>query len=131
MEGKNMDSKKFDRFCELLLEKAKQVRDVKGKDYSRKNDRLSNFKIRAEHAGISPMQVWSIYTGKGLDAIDSFVKTGKLESESLDQRFVDAINYLLLGAALIHEEGHCEMVNENDFDEEDQYIRDGVNIDEL
>ena len=108
-----MTKKEFENFCELFLKEAAEIREKKGEDYSSKDsdDRLLNFKDIAKRLGIESRQVWGNFFLKGIDAIEKFIRTGKLESEPLDQRFLDAINYLLLGAALFHEAGLCNMVH--------------------
>lgn len=78
---------------------------VKGADYTRQDeDRLSNFKRAAIAVGLSPLQVWAVYAGKHIDAIMTYVKTGRVESEHIESRFNDLINYCYLGLALIKEE---------------------------
>lgn len=99
-----MTSEEFD----LLLREARARQDVilkqKGDDYTRREpDRLSNFKRAGADFGVSPLVVWGIFFKKHLDAIQAFVKTGKAESEAIEGRFDDAINYLYLGLALVKE----------------------------
>lgn len=78
---------------------------TKGADYTQKSDdRLSNFKDVAKLLGLTPLQVWSIYWLKHVFAICTYVQTGKLESEGIMSRFLDAANYGLLGIALVEEE---------------------------
>ena len=103
------------------LVKAARVRQdglltVKGADYTRHDpDRLSNFKNNAKGIGLTPEQVWAVYFMKHIDAIMSYVKTGKLESEALTGRLDDAINYLYLFEALVKdldaERAHGEAKN--------------------
>lgn len=54
--------------------------------------------------GITPMQCWGVYYLKHVLAIATFVKFGKVESEGIKSRFVDANNYSYLGLALIEDE---------------------------
>ncbi len=77
---------------------------VKGADYTRKDpDRLSNFKTVANSLGLDPLQVWAVYAGKHWEAIMSYIKTGKAESEAIEGRLDDLCNYLYLAEALIKE----------------------------
>lgn len=83
------------------------IMNAKQPDYTRhESDVLSNFKRAALATGLTPMQVWAVFTLKHIDAIMAFVKTSKIESESLQSRFDDVANYLLLGEALISEIQH-------------------------
>jgi len=96
-----------DEFTQLVAI-ARNRQDVllqqKGADYTRRSpDRLSNFKRNAEAIGLTPIQVWAVYAGKHWDAIMSFVKSGKAESESIESRFDDLTNYLYLLEGLLKE----------------------------
>lgn len=107
----------------------------KGAEYASDNDRLDNFKKNATLLGLSPLQVWSVYAFKHVDAIQSYMRrvqekqqhastiylpSGKTFeqwggvgrcceivdeqlSEPIEGRFHDAINYLFLGLAILHE----------------------------
>ena len=78
----------------------------KGHDYTVGNgdeDRLWNFKIVAGLLGITPMQALGVYWLKHILAICTYIKTGNVESEDIDGRFLDESNYNLLGRALIND----------------------------
>ena len=95
-----------ERFLELwnkTLEQDSDCMTTKGADYAGSEDRLANFKRNAERWGMTPIQVWSIYFGKHMDAIESYVKKGKLESEPIEARIMDARNYLFLLKCLIED----------------------------
>lgn len=98
-----MNTSNFDDLVKDVLEKARVTRIEKGRDYAGTEDVLGNFKKRAERLGLRPIKVWGLYFGKHIDAIETFVKTENLTSEPIEMRIVDAINYLLLGYALINE----------------------------
>ena len=68
----------------------------KGEEYSRDADQLANFKRQAEELNATPEKILMVYLNKHLDAIKSFVKTGKLYSEPIEGRIDDAILYLIL-----------------------------------
>jgi hypothetical protein len=58
----------------------------------------------ADRAGITPMQAWSVYFLKHIDAICSVAKDPNIpQAEPIKGRFADAINYLLLGYSLLNE----------------------------
>ena len=78
----------------------------KGHDYTVGNgdeDRLWNFKTVAGLLGITPMQALGVYWLKHILAICTYIKTGNVESEDIDGRFLDESNYNLLGRALIND----------------------------
>jgi len=86
-----------------------EVMNIKGKDYTRSNeDRLHNFKSIAKELNLDPLQIWYVYFRKHIDAIAAYIITGKVESESIVGRFIDAHNYLDLGLALIADSGPFE-----------------------
>jgi len=49
------------------------------------------------------MEVWAVYFNKHVDAINTYVST-KQESEPIESRFADIINYCVLGLGLITED---------------------------
>lgn len=88
-----------------LLAKAEVIREMKNADYSRGNvvDNNAAFKEMAKEVGITPLQVWSVFAKKHFKAIDSFIKFGS-ESEPIEGRIIDAINYLVILHSLIKEQ---------------------------
>jgi hypothetical protein len=98
-----MQTEQFNRVIQELENTAKEIRELKGKDYSDGFDRLSNFKKIASQLGLDPIQVWAVYFLKHIDSISTFVRTNALHSEPIEERFCDALNYLYLGYA-IHKE---------------------------
>ena len=94
-----MNNKDFDELLETTVIKMKALLSTKGADYASGEDRLSNFKQAANHFGVSPFVVWGIYKNKHTDAINRFCKDGHVESEPIEMRIIDEINYdiLLLG----------------------------------
>jgi hypothetical protein len=89
--------------CDRLL-------TVKGRDYTQGDSvkgghaRLKNFYRNAEKLGVHARTVLAIYLAKHLDAIETFLRHGQVESEPIDGRICDAINYLLLLAKMIRVE---------------------------
>ena len=100
-----MNSIDFDALVATSRARQDLILKQKGDDYTRHEvDRLSNFKRSAAAIGLTPLQVWAIFTNKHIDAIMAYIKTGQVESEGIEGRFDDAINYLHLGEALIKEQ---------------------------
>ena len=103
-----MTNKQFDKFIKQLRRKQDAIITSKGHDYTQGNpDRLYNFKFVARHLGLTPMQVWSVYWLKHVLAILTFIQTGSVKSEGIEERFLDEANYNLLGQAILNERlGH-------------------------
>ena len=95
-----MTSKQLEDLSELLLGSAKEVMFKKNQDYSKikgGGDALSQFKETAKDLGVSPLAVWYVYAKKHWSAIQAYVKNnGVVESEPIEERMVDMINYILL-----------------------------------
>ena len=94
-------------FDEILQCCVKTLR-IKGDDYTVGNaeaDRLHNFKTVANFTGLSPKEALGVYFYKHVAAIFAYIKKdGQAESEPIEGRIVDVINYMLLFAKLIREE---------------------------
>lgn len=89
-----------------MMRKEIDILDTKGREYARDeygNDVLANFKRKEKTFNVDILKVWGIDFEKHIDAILNYVRTGKVLSESIASRFMDARNYLLLGMALIQE----------------------------
>lgn len=104
-----MNTKDFNRLVESTIGDCKDIMIAKGGEYAHGDDRLDNFKRNAAQLGLTPLDVWAIYFRKHLDAITIYVQDQRLgrerpRSESITGRFDDAINYLILGKALVIEQ---------------------------
>lgn len=99
----------FQQMRDDLLADAMVLNDKKGKDYSGDSDALASFKTQAEQAGITPLQVWSIFAGKHWLAVQSYVRNGQVESEPIRERITDLIVYLCLLQGLIEDETNQEI----------------------
>ena len=83
-----------------------KIYDHKGNDYTRGKgdlDRTDNFKQAAENNGVTPFQAWGVYFYKHVSAVWRFLKDGKVESEPIDGRLHDVINYSILLLLLVRE----------------------------
>lgn len=93
-----------DRVFDSILEECIKVMSTKGVDYAAGSaDRLYNFREAARDLGLPMEQVLYIYLWKHLTSIKRFCKNGVVESETIESRIVDAINYLLILAKIIDE----------------------------
>ena len=100
-----MTNKQFNKFVKEFRRNQDELITLKGFDYTQgDSDRLHNFKFVAEHTGLTPVQVWSVYWLKHVLAILTFVKHGEVRSESIEGRFLDEANYNLLGLAILKEQ---------------------------
>lgn len=83
--------------CDAILK-------VKGNDYTQGDDRLKNFDRNGARLGLRPEQVLAVYMNKHLDAIETYLRRGAVESEPIEGRIQDAINYLLLLYKMVRRE---------------------------
>jgi|SRR3989304_7818920 len=94
----------FVKFREEFNTQCEEALKLKGEAYTKgMPDRLANFKAVAFDVGLTPLQVWSVYFHKHLDAIHYFLSSGNEGPEGIEGNFKDARNYLDLGLALIKE----------------------------
>lgn len=95
-----------DEFLRLLNDQLQTLIELtmtKGEEYSRDDDQLANFKRQATELDMNPEKVLMVYLNKHLDAVKSYVKTGRVLSESIDGRINDAILYLVLLKAVVRD----------------------------
>jgi len=99
-----------ERFNELLtkelLPQCYKILNTKGMAYSGGEDKLGNFKRGEILSGVSPIIVWFIYFLKHFDALSSYIKEEYKDSEPINGRIIDMINYLFLLYALLEERKH-------------------------
>jgi len=94
----------FYEFYDQLILEEKELLHKKGEDYTDGHDRLSNFKEEGKRLNVSPIQTWAIYAWKHINALEKYVRDGRVASEPVRERVKDLRNYLALGLALIEEE---------------------------
>ena len=88
---------------ETVFPECKKILTSKGMAYSGKEDRLGNFKRISKTADVPIKKVWFTFFSKHVDAIASFVRGEYFDTELIEGRIWDAINYLCLLAAIITE----------------------------
>ena len=99
-----MTNEKFTEISKQMMKNCFELLTYKGQDYTNGNiDVLHNFKKTASNVELTPLQVWSVYFQKHIDAIHTYIQKGELKSETIDSRIQDAINYLLLLHGLVEE----------------------------
>ena len=85
-------------FAETFVS-AMDVLRQKNVDYSQgedKTDRIAAFRRIARDVNVPVEKVWAIFSQKHWGAIMKYVKDGTVESEPLQSRAIDLINYLVL-----------------------------------
>ena len=88
-----------------LVERSLTILKNKNVDYSVDSDALAGFKFAARDAGITNYQAWLIFARKHWGAIATFCRNGgQLESEPIEERLKDMINYCTLLKCLIEEQ---------------------------
>ena len=99
-----MENKEFKKIRKKIFKSCIDLTEKKGKDYTKgSEDVLSNFK-EGNFLGLNPYQKLGVYFSKHIDSIYNYIKSeGKDESEPIETRIQDAINYLVFLQALIEE----------------------------
>lgn len=97
----------FENHCKKLLA-------TKGKEYSQSQEDVnSNFKRLGSELDIPPEKVLFVYMKKHWDAITNYIKTGKVESEPIEGRLADLINYAFILGSLLEEEKHTNKIHKD------------------
>jgi hypothetical protein len=96
-----MNGSDFSRLIDATAERLQRLTATKGAEYANSSNQLANFGRLAERLGLKPEAVILVYLTKHLDAIDSYVRTGQVHSEPIEERIDDAILYLILLKASI------------------------------
>lgn len=91
-----MSQDKFYDLTGTVFQKCLEVMQAKGADYTHDDNKLANFERQASSMGLPPLVILRVYLQKHIDAFDAYVKTGKVESEPLEMRIVDIVNYFIL-----------------------------------
>lgn len=99
-----MNRMDFEKLVNGTLNECIGIMGKKGNDYAGNEDVLRNFKLNAERLGLRPEQIWAVYFMKHIDAILTYVSDQRIQSEPIDGRIQDSINYLLLFQAMVTEE---------------------------
>ncbi|MFA5696501.1 MAG: hypothetical protein WC917_03565 [Bacilli bacterium] len=117
----NLDT--FLKEHEDLIAKSVDLLKVKNKDYATDGDPLAGFKKIAKDLGISPFQVWAVFASKHWNALTNFAKDGKVESEPIEGRIIDMINYTCLLHLLIKDNDKISIGSLNIYNTEDRNIQ--------
>lgn len=100
-----MNQKEISDLANVMLSECFTLLQEKNKDYSIEEDALAGFKNVAKEIKVTPLKVWFVYARKHWGAISNYVRNnGKIESEPIESRLTDMINYCILLKALIEDE---------------------------
>lgn len=77
------------------------LNETKGADYSGAEDVLLQLREAASEVETSPERVWHVYFHKHLAAIRAYTLHGRVQSEPIEARIIDAILYLYLLLAMV------------------------------
>lgn len=89
-----------------MLRKCIKTLETKGNDYTQgagDADRLKNFVDGGEQFDLPPEKVLGVYLWKHLCAVMRYIKEGQVESEPIESRIMDVINYMLLLHKMVKE----------------------------
>jgi len=89
----------FVNFSKKLTEEASALYAEKNRSYASDEDALGNFSSIATALGLRPEEVACIFLNKHIQSIYSYFRTGAV-TEGMRGRFIDAINYLCVLAAM-------------------------------
>ncbi len=105
-----MNKKEYTKIRLEILSLSKKIMDEKQPEYTNNNeDVLHNFKSTAERIGIKPLQVWATFFDKHVQSILSNTSNDDIiPAEPIETRFADALNYLVLGLALLADKNKKE-----------------------
>ena len=95
-----MTNSQFYDMVQATMLKCIEVMRTKGEEYTEGSDnKLANFEEEALETDMPVLNIIHVFANKHQRAINNFRKTGQVESEALEMRFVDRINYLFLELA--------------------------------
>lgn len=88
-----------------LFDRCKNLTDTKNKDYTKGNeDFLAFFKESGVDLDIPELKATGLMMKKHINAVYAYIKNeGSHESEPIEERIADAVNYLTFILALIKE----------------------------
>jgi hypothetical protein len=97
-----MTTEEFSELRKELIKKCVNLTESKGKDYTKGNTNvLINFIEGADHFDVPVRKYLGFALKKQVDAIYNYIKTdGESQSEPIESRITDAINYLIFLNAL-------------------------------
>jgi hypothetical protein len=106
-----MTNQRFDEILQKRIAAMETVLANKAAEYSGDGDRLHNFKIAARMDNTTPEKAWKGMFLKHLVSIWDMIEQPAMASPQLiDEKLGDAINYLVLLEAMLHERYNTNMI---------------------
>ena len=93
----------FERLLARMQDAELALTKTKGKDYAGDENVLANFERLAERINLPILKIWFVYFVKHLDALETFINTERVASESITSRILDMRVYLALFHAIVSE----------------------------
>lgn len=116
MVENRLNKKQWIEFQAELFDRMKELTRKKNSDYTGgTDDPFANFR-EAEGFGVDTLVGLSIRMGDKFQRIKSFCANGNLESEGLEDAFMDMIGYSALALGILEE--RSSLVGNPDFDDE-------------
>lgn len=97
--GDDFFARKYADCIDLIRAKNSDYTEGKGA-----KDRIAHFRAAAKDLELPMMKIWQVFVRKHWSTIQKFANGGHLESEPIDGRIDDVINYMVLLAAIIEDE---------------------------
>lgn len=99
----------FTDFLQETFQGILEINRTKGHDYSGDDDAFANFKRNGELLNLDPTKVWGVYFMKHIDAIQTYIREGEVQSEAIEGRIDDAVLYLLLLRGMLQEKSRPDV----------------------
>ena len=97
--GDTFFAKKFADCIDLIRAKNSDYTEGNGK-----RDRIAHFRSASADLKLPMMKIWQVFIRKHWSTVQKFANGGEIESEPIDGRINDIINYMVLLAAIIEDE---------------------------
>ncbi len=97
--GDDFFARKFADCIDLIRAKNSDYTEGKGD-----RDRIAHFRAAAKDLELPMLKIWQVFVRKHWSTIQKFANGGTLESEPIDGRINDIINYMVLFAAIVEDE---------------------------
>ena len=99
-----MDWEHFNNMVDAIWITGKLVLNDKGHSYAHSGNPFANFERLSNILGTDRKKILLVYLFKHIDAITAYINGQYMDTEPVQGRIVDAINYLTILYAMIEEE---------------------------
>lgn len=99
-----MNNADFLNTVDEFFRSIRELMSKKNADYSAgSGDSLFDYYDTAERLEVTPIKAWGVLFLKHIHAVEKFIKTGRVESEPIEERLKDIAAYSALAYALVKE----------------------------